>query len=65
MSAGNTFALAVLILVALIVGYLVMTHFFSGEAKQERRRRRSNQAIASKSKRPMVKFSVHTKRKKR
>ena len=65
MSVGNTFAVAVLILVALIVGSLVISHFFSEEAKQERRRRRSNQPIATKSKRPMVKFSVHTKRKKR
>ena len=34
---------------------------FSSEARLERRRRKSNARIVSKSDRPTVKFSVHTK----
>jgi len=63
-SIGNIIALVIVIGFALIVGYLVVTHFFSEAARQERRRRRSNRRITSKSKRPMVKFSVRTKKQK-
>ena len=59
-------ALALLIIVGLvfIAGCWIATDYFSEEAVQERRRRRSNRRLASKAKRPMVKFSVRTKKKK-
>lgn len=47
------------------VGYWVVTHFFSDEAKWERRRRRSNAPIAKKTNRPTVKLSVRTKKDRR
>jgi len=59
-------ALALLIIVGLvfIAGCWIATDYFSEEAVQERRRRRSNRRLASKAKRPMVKFSARTKKKK-
>lgn len=60
MNLGNAFLLSVIGLVIVLAGYWLFTHFFSTEAKLERRRRRSNARIASKNKRQMVKFSVRT-----
>ena len=51
---------AVVGLAAVLAGYWVATRYFSGEAKMERRRRRSNAPVSSKRKGPMVKFSVRT-----
>jgi hypothetical protein len=51
------------IVVAIVVG-LLASHF-SSEAKMERRRRKSNSPVVSKERRPMIKFSVHTKKPKR
>jgi hypothetical protein len=62
MNFENPLVLLIIGLVAAMVGYVVITHLFSEEAKQERRRRRSNARLTSKAKRPMVKFSVRTKK---
>ena len=60
MNFGKAFLLAVIALVVVVAVYWLATHFFSAEAKLERRRRRSNSRIASNTKRPTVKFSVRT-----
>ncbi len=65
MSFEKAFALLILAGLLLVAGYWVATHFFSEDAIQERRRRRSNRRVASKAKRPMVRFSVRTKKKKK
>jgi hypothetical protein len=57
--------LAILGVAVLAVGYWVVTHFFSEEARWERRRRRSNTPITNKSNRPSVKLSVRTKKERR
>ena len=49
-------------ILAVIVGAWVVRHFFSAEARLERRRRRSNMRVASTGKRPIVKFSVRTRK---
>ena len=41
------------------------THYFSNDARLERRRRKNNARVVSTSRRPTVKFSVHTDQKKR
>ena len=64
MNFANPLALLIIGLVATVVGYWVATHYFSEEARQERRRRRSNSRLTSNTRRPMVKFSVHTKEEK-
>ena len=57
----------VLAMIALIivVGCWLATHFFSGQARWERRRRRSNAPIISTRRQPTVKFSVRTKKSKK
>jgi hypothetical protein len=60
----NPFLVAGIGVTVVVAGYWVVTHFFSAEAKQERRRRRSNARIASTARRPSVRFSVHTPKKK-
>ncbi len=60
MNFGNILLVALISLAVVVAGYWVATHFFSAEAKLERRRRRSNSRIASNTKRPSVKFSVRT-----
>lgn len=65
MSLGE---LVVIILGSLLLvgaGIRLMRNFFSEEAKRDRRRRRSNAPISAKSNRPMVKFSVKTKKDRR
>lgn len=59
MSFGPPVVLAIIALAA-VVGYWLATHFLSGEARSERRRRRSNSPIISKRRQPSVKFSVRT-----
>ena len=44
-----------------IAGIRFAAKFFSEDAKRERRRRRSNSPISARANRPMVKFSVKTK----
>ena len=44
-----------------LVAIVFLASYFSVEARVERRRRRSNSRVVSKSNRPTVKFSVRTK----
>ena len=46
-------------------GYWIAKHYFSDEARWERRRRRSNAPIANKSNRPSIKLSARTKKNRR
>ena len=62
MNFGNPLLLLVVGLIVAIACYWFATHYFSTEAKAERARRRSNAPIKSSAKRPMVKFSVKTKK---
>jgi len=62
MNFDNLIGLAILGVIAVIAGAWVVRHFFSAEARWERRRRRSNTRLSSKVKRPMVKFNVRTKK---
>ena len=64
MNFTQLLALLTIGFVLVVVGYWVVAHYFSEEAKQERRRRRSNSRVASTAKRPTVKFSVRTTKKK-
>jgi hypothetical protein len=60
MSFSNSFflvPLGLIVVVALVAGGV---RYFSGEAKVERRRRRSHSRLASKAKRPMVSFRART-----
>lgn len=50
---------------ALAVSCWIAKHFFSDQARWERRRRRSNAPIASKHNRPTVRFSVNLKQRKK
>jgi hypothetical protein len=65
MSVETLFALAVASAVILGGGYWIATHYFSEEARWERRRRRSNTPITRKSNRPSVKLSARTKKDRR
>ena len=65
MNLGNPIVLVILGVLAVILGAWIVRHFFSVDARQERRRRRSNARVASTAKRPMVRFSVHTKKDRR
>lgn len=56
---------AVIALAVIVVGFWIAKHFFSDEARWERRRRRSNAPIASKHNRPTVRFSVNLKKRKK
>jgi hypothetical protein len=51
---------AILLLLAAL-----LKHFFSEEARIQRRKRKSNARVVSKSRRPTVKFSVNTDEKKK
>ena len=51
-------------LILFVIIVVVVAPRFSAEARLERRRRKSNARIVSKSGKPTVKFSVHTKNKK-
>jgi len=65
MDFKNASLLAFIGVAVLAAGYWVATHFFSAEARWERRRRRSNAPIANTSNRPSVKLSVRTKKSRR
>ena len=65
MNFGNPIVLAILGGVAVIAGAWIWRHFLSADARWERRRRRSNTRVASTAKRPMVRFSVRTKKERR
>jgi len=65
MSLGEMVLLIAGGLMLVFAGVRFANHFFSEEAKRERRRRRSNTPISTRSKRPAVRFSVHTKKSRR
>lgn len=65
MNLGNAIALVILGIIAMIGVAWIMRHFFSADARWERRRRRSNTRVSSTAKRPMVRFSVRTKKERR
>jgi hypothetical protein len=58
---ANPYVWLIVGLVVIGVIYWLASHYFSPEAKAERRRRRSNAPLRSTAKRPMVKLSVKTK----
>lgn len=68
MDAMSLGELVVIILGSVLLvfgGIRVVRNFFSEDAKRERRRRRSNAPITARANRPMVKFSVKTKKDRR
>ena len=65
MSLGEMVVIILGGLLLIVAGFKFATRFFSDDAKLERRRRRSNSRISSKSNRPMVRFSVKTKKDRR
>jgi hypothetical protein len=65
MNFGNPVVLSICGAVAIIAGVWLTRHFLSANARWERRRRRSNARICSTARRPMVKFSVKTKKERR
>jgi hypothetical protein len=65
MNFSHPILLVILGIAAAIAGTWIVRHFFSGEARWERRRRRSNAPITTTAKRPMVKFSVRTRKSQR
>lgn len=65
MNFSNPTVLAILGVIAAIAVAWVARHFFSADARRERRRRRSNTRVSSTAKRPMVRFSVRTKKERR
>jgi hypothetical protein len=64
MNFENLIWLAVGVIVVAAITWK-MARYFSPQAKWERRRRRSNAPIASDSKHPTVKFSVHVEKDKK
>jgi len=61
MSLGEMVVITLGGLLLVVAGIRLAGSFFSEEAKRDRRRRRSNTPISTKSTRPTVKFSVKTK----
>jgi len=62
MSFDNPVILAAVGLIVLVAIVSLAAHFFSPEATLERRRRRNNCRVVSKSKRPIVTLNVRTKK---
>jgi len=65
MSLGELVIITLGGLLLLIAGFKFAKKSFSDTARRERRRRRSNAPISTKANRPMVKFSVKTKKERR
>lgn len=65
MSLGEQVVILLGVLLLVSAGFRLLGKQFSAEARQERRRRRSNSRIASTAKRPMVRFSVKTRKRKK
>lgn len=61
MSLGEAVVIIVGSILLGLAGLRLARNFFSAEAKRERRRRRSNTPLVTRSNRPTVKFSVRTK----
>ena len=62
MNFGNPVVLAAIILIVLIGLVGISARYFTSDARLERRRRRNNYRVVSKSKRPIATLSVHTKK---
>ena len=62
MNFDNPVVLAVASLIVLAALAGILAHFFSTEARLERRRRRNNCRVISKARRPIVTLSVRTKK---
>jgi hypothetical protein len=65
MHFGNPIVPAIFAALAVVVGVWIALRFFSADARRERRRRRSNRPVSTRANRPMVKFSVRTKKDRR
>lgn len=65
MSLGELVVITLGSLLLVFAGLRLATKLFSDDARRERRRRRNNTPIAAKGNRPMVKFSVKTKKDRR
>ena len=65
MNVGSSIALVSLGIIVVIAILGAARHFFSADARWERRRRRSNSQVSTTVKRPMVKFNVRTKNRKK
>jgi len=65
MSLGEAVVIIVGGLLLGLAGWRLVRNFFSEAAKRERRRRRNNAPITARTNRPMVKFSVRTKKSRR
>ncbi len=65
MSLGELVVITLGGLLLIGAGIKLATKYFSADARWERRRRRSNARIAARANRPMVKFSVKTKKRRR
>ena len=62
MNLDNPFSLAAIGLIVLVALIGFAAHFFSPEARLERRRRRNNYRVISKTRRPMVTLNVRNKK---
>ena len=62
MSFGSPVLLAAIGLLVLVVVIGWAAHFFTSEARLERRRRRNNYRVISKAKRPIVTLNARTKK---
>jgi hypothetical protein len=62
MNLENPVVLAAIGLIMLVALVGFGTHFFSPEARLERRRRRNNYPVTSKSRRPMVTLNARTRK---
>ena len=65
MNFGNPIVLVILGVIAVTGGAWMVRHYFSADARWKRRRRRSNTRVSSTAKRPMVRFSLRTKNRKK
>lgn len=65
MSLGELVIITLGGLLLVFAGVRFATRLFSEDARRERRRRRSNAPISARANRPMVKFSVFTKKRRR
>ena len=65
MSLGELVVITLGSLLLVVASIRLARSFFSEDAKRDRRRRRNNAPISTKSSRPSVKFSVNTKKDRR
>jgi hypothetical protein len=65
MSFESRIWLTVICVIAIAAGIGLYTHYFSADARRDRRRRRSNLRVSSRVKRPTIKFSVRTRKRRK